>query len=569
MSTVRAFLSRFQSLAPAALVALAAAQSGIAQADEGQAVGPRLGAASNFSQGRQPGTMELAEKLGVATYRDGMVWDRVESAPGRFVFDDPRTAFAREIAAQGATASLVLNWGNKLYDGGDTPHSAEALAAFGTFAAEVVTQFPEVDSLEIGNEFNGTNFVRGPLKKMPALERARAYVDMLAAASSEARAARPGIRISGGATHSIPVGYLWEVLDAGGAAYIDALAIHPYTTDAEQFVRQIEVLRRHPDAAELPLEVTEFGEPDPSKAASHFLRNYCQFALGGVTHAIWYPLNARGDDMVPLFTKQGQITPAGRAFRLIRENMEGRPVADASQGPFSYGCTFGDAVMVVWGAPRSIEVSEGVSAHDAAGSEVAGPLALSEDEPLVFIAEGGGISNKVKFGSTAVIADSNDQFAYPEDTEFQAGADAFERFARRGGKEFPLITLPGQEAKGTPWYPYRGNPDFGNIRLSADGMLPGGRADSPVEIVHRYTAPEDEVIDVASRFAAAKRSEDGVSVRITLNERELFAETGKQPIKAELSRVTLRKGDQLEVSVGPNGTRKGDLTTYSIRLSRS
>ena len=569
MYAVRAFLSRFHALAPATLIALAAAQGGNARADEGQLVGPRLGAASNFSQGRQAGTMELAQKLGVTVYRDGMVWDRVETSPGKFTFDGPRTAFAQELAAQGATTSVVLNWGNKLYDGGDTPHSAKALAAFGSFAAAVVTRFPDLDSLEIGNEFNGVNFVRGPLKKMPALERARAYVAMLEAASTEARAARPGIRISGGATHSIPAGYLWEVLDAGGAAYMDALAIHPYTTDAEQFVRQIEVLRRHPDAAALPLEVTEFGEPDPSKAASHFLRNYCQFALGGVTHAIWYPLNARGDDMVPLFTQQGQITPAGRAFRQIQKTMEGLPVADASQGPFSYGCTFGDTVMVVWGAPRSVEVAEGVSAYDAAGAEVSAPFALSETEPLVFTSETGDIADQVKFGTTAMIADSKDQFAYPEETELRAGADAFERFARRGGTEYPLITLPGQEAQGTPWFPYRGNPDFGNIRLSADVMLPGGRADSPVEIVHRYTAQEDEVIDITGKFAVAKRSEDGVSVRITLNDEELFTEAGKQPMNADLTAVALRKGDRLEVAVGPNGSRKGDLTTYRIRLSKS
>ncbi|MGR3378849.1 glycosyl hydrolase [Salipiger abyssi] len=552
-----------RALAPALAIVLSM------QGATAEPVGPALGAASNLSQGRAKNDIGLARALGVTDFRDGMAWARAEKRPGQYRFDEARTRFPEEIAQAGAHVSVVLNWGNPIFDGGNTPTSPEAVAAFGAFAAELITRFPVIDSLEIGNEFNGVNFVRGPIKQMTPLERARAYVPLLESAAKAARAARPDIRISGGATHSLPVAYLWEILDAGGAAYMDALAIHPYTTPAEQFTRQIAVLRRHPEAAGLPIEITEFAHADPARAAGHFLRNYCQFALGGVSRAVWYPMNLRGEKHVPLYTPLGRITPAGRAFRLIAEHMEGQPVADAApDDPFAYGCRFGDSVLVLWGAPREVVPDEGVTVLDAEGNTVTGPLGLSETEPLVFVAAQGGIDNRVTMGKSALIADSYHQFAYPEGDEALAKGDGFARFARRGNRDISLHTLPGQEARGTPWFPYRGNPDFGPIRLTAEMLLPGGRGDSPVDIVHRYTAPEDQTVSLSARFAVTDRSDDGIAVTITKNGAPLFENIGKTPIEADLVDLALSAGDHLDIAVGPNGNRKGDLTEYRIRLTR-
>lgn len=544
----------------ALLFSLALALPGALRA-EGR--GPALAVASNFSQGLRLPILRLGLALGVTDFRDGTAWRRIERAPGVYDFTAPRAAWPALLAEAGAHGSAVLNWGNPLYQGGATPTEPAALAAFGAFAAALVAEFPSLDALEIGNEINGVNFVRGPMRAMAPLQRARAYAALLTAASTAARAERPGIRILGGAAHSIPAGWLWAVLEAGGAGALDALAHHPYTTPPEQLVRQIAVLRRHPLAADLPIEVTEFGTPDPARAAQHFLQSYCQFALAGVTRAAWYPLSQRGDGMVPLFTDDGRLTPAGRAFHQIAALMEGRPVQDAG-GPRLYGCRFGPDVLVLWGAPRSVALPEAVEVRDAAGAEWVGPLEISEAEPMVLI----GAVSGVGLGQSPLVADSYHDFAFPQTEEAQAPGDSFARFARLEGVEIPLAALPGQERPGVPWVPYRGNAVLGAARLGAEALLPAIKRGAPVEIVHRFTATSTEVLSLAARFAPAERSADGITVTVTLDGAALFTGAGKTPIEVSLSDLHLTPGAALEIAVGPGATAQGDVTDYRITLRR-
>ncbi len=530
--------------------------------------GPDIAGASNMSQGRQKGMLSLADRLGIRDYRDGFDWNRAEPAAGSYVFDNIRTTYPADLEKVGAVASVNLNWGNGNYDGGDTPHSPEAIAAFGRFAGELVERFDAIEAIEIGNEFNGRNFVRGPLREMKPLQRARAYVPLLEAAAREIRREDPEIRISGGATHSIAVGYLWEVLDTAEPGVMDTLAIHPYTTPAEQFVRQIEVLRRHPRAAELPLEITEFGTPDSSDSANHFLRNYCQFALGGTLRAAWYPLSQRGDGMVPLFYKDGRISPAGRAVTLALRHFEGRPVEDAAQGDgFTYGCRFGSEALVLWGAPRAIEPAPGLQALAADGRAWEGALVLDPVRPIVFVAGADGALPEVSLASQSLRAESYHQFAYPLADEAQAEGDGFARVARWHGEERPLETLPGQQRSGVPWFPYRGNTSLGSVRLTAESMLPWKREGQPVEIVHRYTATARENLDLTARFAPSDRSMDGITLRITVNGETLHDDAGAGPFEIDRLPVDLARGDELEIVVGPGASTDGDVTAYRMSLS--
>ncbi|WP_141134365.1 hypothetical protein [Jannaschia aquimarina] len=513
--------------------------------------------------------IRLARRLGVTDFRDGMAWRRVEQRPGVFDFTTPRTGYPRLLLRTDADVGVVLNWGNPIYEGGDTPTSPEGIRAFGSLAGALVSAFPEIDNLEIGNEFNGTNFVRGPIARMSPLERARAYVPLLREAAIEARLENPDIRIIGGSTHSLPAGYLWEVLEAGGAPFLDALAIHPYTTPAEQLVRQVEVLRRHPLARDLPLEVTEFGHPDPRRAAAHFVRNYCQMGLAGVTRAIWYPMNRRDDGMVPLFTPDGRVTPAGRAYRLIAARMEDRPLSDASTDAVTYGCLYGEDVLVLWGAPRDVSIGDDVQVFSANGRPTSPPYRLDRDEPLIFTREGGDISNEIELGAHGILADSFDHYGYPRGDETQGPADPFERFARRGGELHPLLTRPGQETGGVPWFPYRAPNGMNPARLSADSLVPAGTDDDPVEILHRYVAETDQVLDLAASFAAAARSADGIRVRVTRGEEILADIVDREPIELAMNAVELAAGQTLDIAVGPNLTPRGDVTRYRITLSKS
>ena len=327
----------------AALLTLGTATTGVAQ----DLYGPRLGAASNFGQGRLPRLQAHALRLGVMDFRDAVYWDEVERKDGAFVFDTPETLYPDQLHAGGASMSLTVNNGHPAYDGGDTPTSAAAVDAFARHAAAVIRRFPAITAIEVGNEFNSANFVAGPLREAGLEARAKAYVALLRAVWTQAKAERPDIRIIGGGVHSIPTGYLSMLLDLGAAQFMDSLALHPYSTPIEQLSRQIAVMRQLPGLSDMPIEITEFGAQNQDDAAGIFLRSYCQMALSGVSRAVWYAVNRRGDGYLPLIERNHAETPAWQAFRFAQTEFEGKPVRDMAPDAFTYACLFDDRKLVI------------------------------------------------------------------------------------------------------------------------------------------------------------------------------------------------------------------------------
>ncbi|MEO0917480.1 MAG: hypothetical protein AAFY31_10940, partial [Pseudomonadota bacterium] len=140
MTKVRQTSSLIVGIAAAAVMIGGAAVN----ADD-QPRGPELAVVSNMSQGSVPGLLLAARDLGISDFRDGVDWGRLEPAPGTFAFTDIRVRFPDEVGASGATASLVLNWGNDLYQDGATPTQDDAIAAFGRMAGALMERFPAVD----------------------------------------------------------------------------------------------------------------------------------------------------------------------------------------------------------------------------------------------------------------------------------------------------------------------------------------------------------------------------------------------------------------------------------------
>ena len=542
----------------------------VAQDAEPPARGPDLAAASNFGHGWSEATFDAAVELPVLDFRDTIDWPAVEERPGDHAFDEPTTSYPAWIEAVGGRMSLTVNWGNPLYDDGDTPHTPGAREAFAAFVAAALDAHPAIEAVEVGNEFNGDNFVRGAILEAPRAERAAHHFRLLRDVHEAVKARHPDVAVLGGAAHSIPGGYLWPLLELGAADYMDALVLHPYTTPPEQLARQIGVLRREPSARALALQVTEFGEQDPEAAPGYLLRMYCAMALSGVERAAWYPLNDRGDGHVPLIDPAtGAPTGAGLAFALAEQRLAGRPVEDASPDPFTYACRFGEGALLVWGEPRGLAVPAGVEALDATGRPLdAAAPSLSMEAPILLLSEG-----RLEWGAEValepqpIVADSFHQFAYPEPGETFAASDPFQRFARRGEEEIALGTMPGQEAPGTLWTPYLGTRHLRPARLSADALVPGGGGDRPpVEIVHRYVADRDRALAVDAHWTLGERSRDGVEVAVRLEGETLDAATVAEEHRTSLPRVEMREGDALEFVVGPGGDAKGDVTGYRIVL---
>ncbi|MBI1220623.1 MAG: hypothetical protein GC186_18985 [Rhodobacteraceae bacterium] len=532
--------------------------------------GPELGAASNFGQHWSAQIFAAAQALGVRNFRDAVYWDEVEQPGGRFAFTTMSTTYPALIAAADDTMSLTVNNGHPAYDGGVTPYTSAGIAAFARDAAETVKRFPAITAVEVGNEINSANFVTGPLKAAPLDQRALDYLAILRAVQDAVKAVNPRVRILGGGVHSIPVGYLAPMFAAGAASAMDALALHTYTTPAEQLVRQIAVFRPLPGAADLPLDVTEFGEPDPAKAPGLLLRNYCQMALAGVGRAVWYPLNPRGDGLTPLIDAAGKATATGRGFQQIAGLMERQPVANAAPDPFTYACLFGTRTLVIWGAPRALHLTRAdLRATDPAGAALdPASLTLSETDPITITGSGPlALGTDVTLAPQMVIADSYDQFAYPGIPD--QPADPFTRVAVEGDQVLPLETHGGQDRQGAPWTPYLGVPGTTFARLTADVLLPGTHADRQVVIVHRFTAPADMTVIAESRLAPASHSEDGIRFDLTLNGAPLDGAVLTTPGDRTTPPLHLKAGDVLAFAVGPNISPTGDATDYRFTLRRA
>lgn len=532
--------------------------------------GPALAAASNLGQGFQGDMLSAALALPVRDFRDAVYWDLVEQGPGLYRFEVDRTTYPDLLEPAGARMSLTVNNGHPAHEGGATPLGPAAVRAFGAHAARVVERFPAIDAVEVGNEFNSANFVTGPLRDDTLQARAEAYAALLASVAGQVRAVRPGVRIIGGGVHSIPTGYLGRLTALGAAAQMDALALHPYSTPIDHLARQIAVMRRDPALADMPVEITEFGAQDPQAAPGVLVRSYCQMALAGVSRAVWYALNPRGDGYVPLIGPDLGVTPAGRAFRFVQARFAGVAVEDISPDPFTYACRFGRAGVILWGAARGLEVAPGVEVLDATGDPLAPPVRLGEAEPLILTADRPLVPGEdFTLAPQRVVADTHHQFPYPAAGADTATGDGFRAFAVSPNGRQALVTMPGQDRPGEPWTPYLGTPSDRSVRVLPDSLLPGGGRVFPVAIVQEFIAPEAMRLDLTGWIDPAARSVDGVRVALLRDGAEV--ETWQVTDRLDLDRrgIALAKGERLAVSVGPGGSARGDVTGYRLTLTRA
>jgi len=526
--------------------------------------GPELQAASNFGQTWNEVVFDTAQAEGITALRDEIHWDFAER-DGGYVFDHEILTYPELMAEAGMKLTLIAVGEHPDHDAGATPYTAPAIAAFADFFAETAQRFRAVDAVEVGNEMNSESFTEGPAREADIEGRAGYYAALLEATHAAVRAARPELRILGGAAHSIPLAWFGALSADGAGAWMDSIALHPYTTAPEQFRRQIALLRAVPGFETLPIEVTEIGTVEPAKAQALLMKTYCQAALAGATNVTWYPLSPRGDGYVPLLEDDGSVTPVGRTWQMIQAELQGLEVTDAAPDPFTYACRFGDRALVIWGAERALVPEDpALSVRDLSGQPVAQPR-LSPDRPLVVLSDGPAprLGENLRLGPQLVVADSFDQFAYPG-----GEAGGFHRFVRVGGEVVPFILGPGQQTGGVPWTPYLTTARDGSLSMDAEYLQPSMWNGVAAEIVHAFTAPEAMVLSVEARVAPTPESSDGVVISFRHNDAQLAATTVRDATGVTLPGVALAAGDVLEIVVGPGPEPNGDDSNYRFTLRR-
>lgn len=559
----------------AAVVLLAAISGGAAAADEGRLV---LGAQSHFAQGWSLSVLEPARNIGVGTLRDSFPWKIVERVPGRYEFSHQKARYPEEVFAQGIGLTPVFHFGNPNHDDGFIPHSDAGREAMARFVDATLTTFPEIDTVEIGNEYNTRPFVSGPVAEAAMSERDDYYVALLEAVHERLTRTHPEVRILGGATHSIPVDYLREMFDLGALEFMDGLAIHPYTTPAERIGDQLDLLRNAMGENAVPIHATEFGQEfdDPQNAPSYLVKMVSAMGAAGVASAHWYALREqRWFENMELLTRDGTLTPAGRAFRFVQEDLlsRGNPV-DVSPDPTAYAFRYGERAIVMWGEPRKVTFREDVRIFRADGERVSvSSGSLDPEEPLIVIADAPlRIGENVLLGYSGSLADS---FHHFDLTNSARGPWSY--FMQSGiGETVPLNTMGGGHKAGEPWTPYIGHEYRRPLAVTARSVRPvdfsgGARPEAKFAVLERFTAPRDGPVILIGHWDVADATEDGVEIVIRLSGEEIASFVVFDPKDGhvrdlQLGPLVMEAGDTLDIVTDTNATPAGDHTIRRIRI---
>ncbi|MEX0284248.1 MAG: hypothetical protein AB3N23_06525 [Paracoccaceae bacterium] len=521
---------------------------------------PTLGVATNFGQGWKPDMMQAARDMPVTDFRDAVYWSDIEQSDGSYVYDRMEETWPDLLPDFGAGMSLTVNNGHPYWDDWNTPVEPDAVAAFANFAAEAVQRFPAIHSVEVGNEMNSATFVAGPGWDTDLATRAVSYTALLAETAQAVKAARPEVRILGGAAHSVSLTWLGALFEAGAGEHMDAVVVHPYGVEPEHLGAQLSLMRQLPGAETLPIEITEFGHTDPDIAPYYLLKSYCQMALSGVTRVIWYPLNPRGDGLVPLVEKSGAITPVGKTYLMLEELAQDGDITPFRPDPFTYGCQFGKRHLILWGEPRDMALAAGVQVRSADARTMApGKARMTAEHPVV-LSHADDVLDAISLGPQRIIADSVHQFA------FDGVGDPFDRLVASARDTAPFEIRPGQEKNGAPWSPYLGSGWDGVLRAGPDWVLPSAPSAGPLGVLYRYVPPQRMNAEVTVDIAPSERSEDGVDLTITAGGVEVFADRITGPTQIGPLPVKLRKRRPLEVRVGPGETSRGDFTRLKVTL---
>lgn len=540
----------------------------------------KLGATTRFSQNEPLKFIPFAEQVGVELVRDGVNWNKIEPKAGKYVFDGDNIVYPDALAD--ADVDLILLFGKPLahVDGGNTPYSNAGRKAFAEFVSAVLDRFPNVQKIEIGNEFNGNNFVTGPVKSAGYDERADYYVKLLKAVDDKLEKTHPDVEIIGGATHSVPVGYLRDTFELGALQYSDGIAVHPYTSTPEHVGDHLALLKDAMGSNQQPIYVTEFSQAFSSNtdAANYLVKMSAALAAGGVEAATWFTL--RENNYWPnreLIDKAGAPTPAGEAFSFMQDVLSRGSAKDITpEDGLARVVSFGSKAMVLWGEERDIQLQNGAKAYSARGELLKGTVSLDPDEPIVVLSNNAmKLGRDVKLGQTDLVGDVYMQF---DVTNALDGSESFEgpwswHYLRGTGQTGDFETLEGGHRKGTIWKPYLGNDALNPILATESTIRPidfsdGKNSKARYDVVERFTADQSMTVSINGTWDVDASTTDGIDLTIFAGGDQIFKKIIKNAHTVNLSDVDLAKGETLDFVVGVNKSSKGDLTERSIQIFR-
>ncbi|MEM6677798.1 MAG: hypothetical protein AAF675_08000 [Pseudomonadota bacterium] len=515
-----------------------------------------LGVATHFSQGWDIGLAAEITALGADHARDSVRWEVGETGDGLYRFEGPRRDFPETLAAEDIDTRLVFLARHPAYEGGATVQSPAAIEAFGDYILAALAQFPDVATVEIGNEFNASNFVWGPLKAAGYEARAEAHAEIVAGVRQRLDRAGAEVTLLGGAAHSIPVDYLAAAAEAGLLDTVDAVALHPYTSPPEHLGEHLDLLRARLGAPSLRIHATEFGREGgtPTEAADHLVKMSAALAAAGVESATWYALaEQKWFPNMELLGADGATRPAGRAFALMQhEVLSAGQAWDLALDPLTQAIAFGDGALVIWGSPRGVKLP-GARWLDARGEPVAAPV-LHPARPLIALADGSPLDlTDLTLEPSPVLADSFFEFALEE--------GRWQHSTLVDGKPRALEPLGGGKP-GAPWRPYLGLDWLRPLQVTEWTVVPANFSPGSREKAHPITETisieeTGGPIRVCGFVDVPERSADGITLSIAGTAGSILDRALAPGERLQLD-LPLAEAQRLAFTVDPGDTASGD-----------
>ena len=225
-----------------ALVALLLALVGLALPAQAHAAAAKLPMFGVQFHGTWAGYTDAAKRhvlhnlalAGVETVRIDVSWAMLEpDGPGQMSqWGVDQVDSAIRLAVDHGLSPLVTFWMAPEWANGSTdervpPTSPEGLAGLRSITERLAAEYAGVvDAWEVWNEPNSDDFMRGADPQ--------AYAELLAASYAGYKAGNPNSQVVFGGPSYVDSDWVAQVLDAGGAANFDVMAVHPYMGVADE-----------------------------------------------------------------------------------------------------------------------------------------------------------------------------------------------------------------------------------------------------------------------------------------------------------------------------------------------
>ena len=250
----------------------------------------------------RPGEMKMIVDAGFKWVRMDLNWGGTEREKGKYDF----RAYDRLMTAldeHGIRALFILDYANRHYDNGLSPHTDEGRAAFARWTAAAVEHFKGRNVLwEMWTEPN----LKQSWKSEPNVTN---YTALAIAVGKAIKTVAPREKYCGPAVCEINLKFLEACFQGGALEYWDAVTVHPYrgisppeTVLPEYAKLRILIDKYAPKGRRIPILSGEWGYStvqkniDDEKQGKYLSRQFLMNLLAGVPLSIWYDWHDDGTD---------------------------------------------------------------------------------------------------------------------------------------------------------------------------------------------------------------------------------------------------------------------------------